>query len=606
MLLAILNRTNFAIICSVTNVRGLFAEVVYSNIPKMLTDEFNPILFKFDLPMSTSETKSLDFVRQIVADDVAAGKNKAQVHTRFPPEPNGYLHIGHAKSICLNFGIANEFGGKFNLRFDDTNPESEETEFVDAIREDVRWLGADWEGREFFASDYFDQLYEFAVNLIKSGKAYVCDLSSDETKEYRGGWNTEGKDSPNRDRSAEENLDLFERMKNGEFGDGEKSLRAKIDMQSKNMNLRDPAMYRIRHAPHHRTGDSWCIYPMYDFTHGQSDSIEGITHSICTLEFENHRPLYDWYLENLGIHHPQQIEFAKLKIGHTMTSKRKLRELVEGGYVDGWDDPRMPTIKAFRRKGYTPESIRNFCDKIGVTKFNSMTDLALLERSIREHLNQIALRVMAVLDPLKVVIENYPEGESEMRNAINNPEDESAGTRQIPFGREIYIERSDFMEDPPKKFFRLGPGREVRLRYAYFLKCHDVIKDENGKIVELRCTYDPETAGGKAPDGRKVKGTIHWVSSAEAIDAEVRVYDVLFENENATDVPDGVDWKDTLNPNALRVLQHCKLEPSLADAATGAPYQFERNGYFCIDSKDSRPDALVFNRTVTLKESRHK
>ena len=606
MLWAILNRTNFAIICSVTNVRGLFAEVVYSNIPKMLTDEFNPILFKFDLPMSTSETKSLDFVRQIVADDVAAGTNKAQVHTRFPPEPNGYLHIGHAKSICLNFGIANEFGGKFNLRFDDTNPESEETEFVDAIREDVRWLGADWEGREFFASDYFDQLYEFAVNLIKSGKAYVCDLSSDETKEYRGGWNTEGKDSPNRDRSAEENLDLFERMKNGEFGDGEKSLRAKIDMQSKNMNLRDPAMYRIRHAPHHRTGDSWCIYPMYDFTHGQSDSIEGITHSICTLEFENHRPLYDWYLENLGIHHPQQIEFAKLKIGHTMTSKRKLRELVEGGYVDGWDDPRMPTIKAFRRKGYTPESIRNFCDKIGVTKFNSMTDLALLERSIREHLNQIALRVMAVLDPLKVVIENYPEGESEMRNAINNPEDESAGTRQIPFGREIYIERSDFMEDPPKKFFRLGPGREVRLRYAYFLKCHDVIKDENGKIVELRCTYDPETAGGKAPDGRKVKGTIHWVSSAEAIDAEVRVYDVLFENENATDVPDGVDWKDTLNPNALRVLQHCKLEPSLADAATGAPYQFERNGYFCIDSKDSRPDALVFNRTVTLKESRHK
>ena len=556
--------------------------------------------------MSTSETKSLDFVRQIIADDIAAAKNDGHVHTRFPPEPNGYLHIGHAKSILLNYGIAHEFGGKFNLRFDDTNPESEETEFVDAIREDVQWLGADWEGREFYASDYFDQLYDFAVKMIKEGKAYVCDLNADETKEYRGGWNTEGKDSPNRGRTVEENLDLFERMKKGEFSDGEKSLRAKIDMKSKNMNLRDPAMYRIRHTPHHRTGDKWCIYPMYDFTHGQSDSIEGITHSICTLEFENHRPLYDWYLESLDIHHPQQIEFAKLKIGHTMTSKRKLRELVEGGYVDGWDDPRMPTIKAFRRKGYTPDSIRNFCEKIGVTKFNSMTDLALLERSIREHLNKIASRAMAVLDPLKVVIENYPEGESEMRNAINNPEDEAAGTRQIPFGREIYIERSDFMEDPPKKFFRLGPGREVRLRYAYFLKCHDVVKDDNGEIVELRCTYDPETAGGKAPDGRKVKGTLHWVSAAEAVDAEVRLYDVLFENENATDVPDGVDWKDTLNPNALTVLKNCKLEPSLGKAATGAPYQFERNGYFCLDSKDSKPDGLVFNRTVTLKGSKHK
>ena len=556
--------------------------------------------------MTTSETKSLDFVRQIVADDIATGKNAGRVHTRFPPEPNGYLHIGHAKSILPNYDIAQEFGGKFNLRFDDTNPESEETEFVDAIREDVRWLGANWEDREFFASDYFDQLYDFAITLIKAGKAYVCDVSSDETREYRGGWNTEGKDSPHRERSVEENLDLFERMKNGEFGDGEKSLRAKIDNSSKNMNLRDPAMYRIRHTPHHRTGDKWCIYPMYDFTHGQSDSIEGITYSICTLEFENHRPLYDWYLENLDIDHPQQIEFAKLKIGHTMTSKRKLRELVEGGLVDGWDDPRMPTIKAFRRKGYTPESIQNFCHKIGVTKFNSMTDLKLLERSIREDLNPIASRAMAVLDPLKVVIENYTEGESELRNAINNPEDESAGTRQIPFGREIYIERSDFMEDPPKKFFRLGPGREVRLRYAYFLKCNDVVKDDNGEIVELRCTYDPETAGGKAPDGRKVKGTIHWVSAEQAVDAEVRLYDVLFENENATDVPEGVDWKETINPNALTVLKNCKLEPSLAAAEVGTPYQFERNGYFCLDSKDSKPDAIVFNRTVTLKESKHK
>ena len=433
--------------------------------------------------MTAPETKKLDFVRQIVADDKEAGKNDSNVHTRFPPEPNGYLHIGHAKSICLNYGIAKEFGGKFNLRFDDTNPESEETEFVEAIREDVRWLGADWEDREFFASDYFDQLYDWAVQLIKDGKAYVCDLSAEETKEYRGGWNTEGKDSPFRERSVEENLDLFERMKNGEFEEGSRSLRAKIDMNSNNMNLRDPAMYRIRKKPHHRTGDKWCIYPTYDFTHGQSDSIEGVTHSICTLEFENHRPLYDWYLDNLGIHHPQQIEFAKLKLTHVITSKRKLRELVEGGYVDGWDDPRMPTISAFRRRGFTPESIRNFCEHIGVTKFNSLTDLSLLLRSVREHLNRIAPRAMAVLNPLKVVIENYPEGESEIRQAINNPEDKEAGTRDIPFGREIYIEREDFMEDPPKKFFRLGPGREVRLRYAYFLKCNEVIKDDNGEIV---------------------------------------------------------------------------------------------------------------------------
>ncbi len=556
-----------------------------------------------DPHMTTSETKKLDFVRQIIADDVAAGKHDGRVHTRFPPEPNGYLHIGHAKAILLNYEIAEEFGGKFNLRFDDTNPESEETEFVDAIREDVRWLGADWQDREFFASDYFEQLFEMATQLIKDSKAYVCDLTADETREYRGGWNRDGEDSPYRNRSVAENLDLFTRMRNGEFKDGERTLRAKIDMKSNNMNLRDPAMYRIRHREHHRTGDAWCIYPTYDFTHGQSDSIERITHSICTLEFENHRPLYDWYLEQLDIHHPQQIEFAKLKLTHTMTSKRKLRELVEGGYVEGWNDPRMPTISAFRRKGYTPESIRNFCHKIGVTKFNSLTDLALLEQSIREHLNRIAPRVMAVLNPLKVVIENYPRGGSENRIAINNPEDESAGTRLVPFGREIYIERDDFMVDPPKKFFRLGPGREVRLRYGYFLKCHDFVKDRSGEVVELRCTYDPETAGGKAPDGRQVKGTIHWVSAAEAIDAEVRLYDVLFSNEDAADVPDGVDWKETINPNSLTTLTGCKLEPSLVSAVPGDQFQFERNGYFCIDSHDSVPGQLVFNRTVTLKDA---
>lgn len=553
--------------------------------------------------MSSTEAKQLDFVRQIVADDIENKKNDARVHTRFPPEPNGYLHIGHAKSICLNFGIASEFGGKFNLRFDDTNPEKEETEFVDAIRKDVKWLGAKWDDREFFASDYFDKLYEMAIKLIKDGKAYVCDLTAEETKEFRGGWNTEGKNSPHRDRSVEENLDLFERMKNGEFKDGEKSLRAKIDMKSNNMNLRDPAMYRIRHANHHRTGDAWCIYPMYDFTHGQSDSMEGITHSICTLEFENHRPLYDWYIESLGIHHPQQIEFAKLKLTYTMTSKRKLRELVEGNFVDGWDDPRMPTISGFRRKGYTPESIQNFCHKIGVTKFNSLTDLSLLEGSIREHLNQIATRTMGVLDPIKVVIENYPEGEFEMRKARNNPEDESAGFREIPFGREIYIERDDFMEDPPKKFFRLGPGREVCLKYAYFLKCHDFVKDESGKVTELRCTYDPEAFGGKAPDGRKVKGYIHWVSAPHAVDAEVRLYESLFTLEDMGAVPEGKDWKDFINPESLTVLKGCKVEPAMADAEPATRFQFERKGYFCQDAKDSKPGALVFNRTVSLKDS---
>lgn len=550
--------------------------------------------------MSDSETPKLDFVRQIVAEDVAAGKNGGRVHTRFPPEPNGYLHIGHAKSIYLNYGIAQEFGGKFNLRFDDTNPEKEETEFVDSIREDLRWLGAKWDG-EYYASDYFDQLYEWAVELIKAGKAYVCDQTVEEVREYRGRWNQPGRNSPYRDRSVEENLDLFRRMKEGEFQDGEKTLRAKIDMAADNMNLRDPAMYRIRHATHHRTGDKWCIYPNYDWAHGQSDSIEGITHSICTLEFEDHRPLYDWYLDQLEVHHPQQIEFAKLVLTHTMMSKRRLTELVQGGYVSGWDDPRMPTISGFRRRGFTPESIRNFCARVGVTKYNSMTDLALLNLCIREHLNEITDRMMVVLDPIKVVIENYPEGQTEIRSVINNPEDESAGSRDVVFGRELYIEREDFMEDAPKKFFRLTVGGEVRLRFAYFLKCHEVIKDDAGEIVELRCTYDPETSGGQAPDGRKVKGTIHWVHADSSLDAEVRLYDVLFQQEDPSDVPEGQDWKDQINPEAL-VVKQAKVEQALGDAQPGQRFQFVRNGYFVVDP-DSTPDRPVFNRTVTLKDS---
>ena len=549
-----------------------------------------------------TDSEPLDFVRQIVADDIANGKNDSRVQTRFPPEPNGYLHIGHAKSICLNFGIAQEFNGKCNLRFDDTNPEKEETEFVESIRDDIRWLGFEWDD-EFFASDYFDQLYEWAIQLIKAGQAYVCDQTIEEVREYRGGWNRPGKNSPFRDRSVAENLDLFERMKNGEFQNGEKTLRAKIDMNSENMNLRDPAMYRIRHQSHHRTGDKWCIYPTYDWTHGQSDSIEGITHSICTLEFENHRPLYDWYIEQLGIHHPQQIEFAKLTLSQTMMSKRRLTELVQGGYVTGWDDPRMPTLSGIRRRGVTPEAIRNFCDRIGVTKFNSISDLALLNLCIREHLNAIAERRMAVLDPIKVVIENYPEGKMEMRSAINNPEDESAGTREMPFGRELYIERADFMEDAPKKFFRLTLGREVRLKYAYFIKCHEVIRDDAGNVSELRCTYDPETSGGKAPDGRKVKGTIHWVSAEHAFEAEVRLYDVLFEQEDPTDVPEGQDWKDLINKDALQVVAAAKLEPSLSNANSGQRFQFERTGYFCVDAKESKPGIPIFNRTVTLRDS---
>lgn len=553
--------------------------------------------------MNNTDSKSSDFVRQIVENDIESGKNDSRVHTRFPPEPNGYLHIGHAKSICLNFGIAADFGGKCNLRFDDTNPEKEETEFVESIKQDVEWLGFQWDGDVLFASDYFDQLYEMALQLIREGKAYVCDLSPEETREYRGGYNKEGVDSPYRNRTVEENLDLFERMRNGEFEDGARTLRAKIDMQSNNMNLRDPAMYRIRHTPHHRTGDKWCIYPTYDWTHGQSDSLEGITHSVCTLEFENHRPLYDWYINALGIHHPQQIEFAKLVVTYTMTSKRKLRELVETGAVDGWDDPRLPTLSAFRRRGYTSSSIRNFCNKLGVTKFNSMTDLGVLEQSIREELNKTAPRVMAILDPIKVVIENYPEGQSEVRNAINNPEDESAGTREIPFGRELYIERSDFMEDAPKKFFRMSVGRETRFKYGFFIKCNEVIKDESGQVVELRCTYDPETSGGKAPDGRKPSGTIHWVSAEHALDAEVRVYSTLFKSEKAGDVPDNGDWKDDLNPESLTIYKSAKVEPSLGTAKTGDRFQFERNGYFCVDAKDSTPENLVFNRIVTLKDA---
>ncbi len=548
-----------------------------------------------------TESKSVDFVRQIVTDDIANKKNDGRVQTRFPPEPNGYLHMGHAKSICLNFGLAKEFGGKCNLRFDDTNPEKEDTEFVDAIREDIRWLGFEWDA-EFFASDYFEQLYGYAVQLIKDGKAFVCDQSIEEVREYRGGWNKEGRNSPFRDRSVEENLDLFARMRAGEFKEGEKTLRAKIDMNSDNMNLRDPAMYRIRHVSHHRTGDTWCIYPNYDWAHGQSDSIEGITHSVCTLEFEHHRPLYDWYVEQLGIHHPQQIEFAKLVLSNTMMSKRKLTELVDGDYVSGWDDPLMPTLSGMRRRGIPPESIRDFCGRIGITKYNSMTDLSMLNLCIRDCLNKTAMRASAVLLPLKVVIENYPEGESEMRTTPNNPEDPDAGTREIPFGRELYIERTDFQEEPEKGFKRLSPGVEVRLRNAFFIKCNEVIKDDTGEVVELRCTFDRETDGGKAPDGRKPKGTIHWVAAEQAVDAEVRLYDVLFENEDTSDVPEGKDWKDLINPNAKKVVQ-AKIEPCLADAKPGERFQFVRNGYFCIDSKDSSPEKLVFNRTVTLKDA---
>ena len=551
---------------------------------------------------SGTATERRNFIEQIIDADIEHGKNDGRVHTRFPPEPNGYLHIGHAKSICLNFGLKEQFGGKCNLRFDDTNPSKEETEYVESIQNDVRWLGFEWDNL-FFASDYFEQLHDWAVQLIKSGDAYVCDLNAEEMREYRGKPGVPGKNSPHRDRSVEENVELFAKMKAGEFPDGAKTLRAKIDMESPNLNMRDPVLYRIMRAHHHRTGDKWCIYPMYDYTHGQSDSLEGITHSICTLEFEDHRPLYDWFIDKLGIHHPQQVEFARLNLTYTVMSKRKLLQLVNEGHVTGWDDPRMLTISGLRRRGYTPESLRNFCKQIGVAKFNSTIDMVVLENNLRSDLNKIANRVMAVLRPLKVVIENFPEGEVQELDAINNPEDETAGTRKIPFSRELYIEQSDFMEDAPKKFFRLAPGREVRLRYAYFLKCNEVIKDDDGNIVELRCTYDPETKGGKAPDGRKVKGTIHWVSAEHAVSAEVRLYDHLFATPDPNDVEEGKTWMDNMNPGSLNVLADCKLERSLADAKMGDRYQFERTGYFCLDSKDSKPDALVFNRAVSLRDT---
>lgn len=554
--------------------------------------------------MSEHESaESRDFVRQIIDDDMRTGKWDGVVHTRFPPEPNGYLHIGHAKSICLNFGIAEEYGGQTNLRFDDTNPEKEDTEYVDAIKDDIRWLGFDWEDRLYFASDYFGQLYEWAEQLIQDGKAYVCSLPLEEIRAGRGTPSEAGTDSPYRSRSAEENLDLFRRMKDGEFAEGEHVLRAKIDMAHPHMLLRDPIMYRIRHVEHHRTGDAWCIYPTYDYTHGQSDSLEKITHSICTLEFENHRPLYDWYCESLGIHHPQQIEFNRLNLTYTVMSKRRLLELVNEGHVSGWDDPRMPTLRGLRRRGYTPEAIRHLCTQVGVTKNNAVADMVLLENSIREDLNKRAERRMAVLDPIKVILTNYPEDQEELMQAVNNPEDESAGTRSVPFSRELWLEREDFMEDPPKKFFRLAPGREVRLRYAYFIRCEKAVKDDEGNIVELHCTYDPETQGGNAPDGRKVKATLHWVSAKHAVEAEVRQYDHLFAVEDPNEVDDeSADWKSNLNPDSLKVITDAKLEPSLAESAVGDRCQFERLGYFCVD-QDSTDEKLVFNRTVTLRDA---
>lgn len=545
--------------------------------------------------------KPIDFIRTVVAEDIKTNKWQGKVITRFPPEPNGYLHIGHAKSICLNFGIAEDFGGVCNLRFDDTNPEKEETEYVDSIIGDVRWLGWNKDGKVLYASDCFEQMYDYAVQLIKAGKAYVCDLSAEQTRQYRGTLTELGENSPNRDRSIEENLDLFERMRAGEFPDGSRVLRAKIDMAHPNLNMRDPVMYRILHASHHRTGDKWCIYPMYDWAHGLEDSVEGVTHSICTLEFEHHRPLYDWFLEQLGVHHPQQIEFARLNMSYTVMSKRKLLQLVKEGLVNGWDDPRMPTISGMRRRGITPESIREFCRCIGVNKFNSTVDIALLEHCIRGDLNKTSPRVMAVLRPLKVIIDNYPDGKTEYLEAVNNPEDITAGTRQVPFSKEFYIEREDFMENPPKKFFRLAPGREVRLRYAYFVTCADVVKDEKGNVVELHCNYDPATRGGDAPDGRKVKSTLHWVSASDCLEAEVRLYDHLFTKENPDDVLEGEDFKSNLNPDSLEVLDSCRIEPSVADAVPGARYQFERMGYFCVDA-DSTKERLVFNRTVTLRD----
>jgi glutaminyl-tRNA synthetase len=548
-----------------------------------------------------SEAAPSHFIRDIILEDLKTNKYDGRVHTRFPPEPNGYLHIGHAKSINLNFGLAKEFGGKCNLRFDDTNPCKEETEYVESIIDDVRWLGGDWEGRLFYASDYFDQLYQWAVQLIEKGKAYVCDLTPEQLSEYRGTFTQPGKESPWRNRSVEENLELFERMRAGEFPDGSRTLRARIDMASPNLNMRDPVMYRILHADHHRTGGKWCIYPMYDYTHGESDSIEHITHSICTLEFEDHRPLYDWYVEQLGIYHPQQIEFDRLNLTYTVLSKRKLLTLVKDNHVRGWDDPRMPTISGIRRRGYTPEAIRNFCRNVGVSKTNGITEMGRLEYYVREDLNKSAARVMAVLDPLKVIIDNYPAGQIEEMEAVNNPEDPGAGTRKVPFSGVLYIEQDDFREDPPKQYFRLSPGKEVRLRYGYFIKCTSVVKDAGGRPAEIHCSYDPATRGGNAPDGRKVKSTIHWVSAQHAVDAEVRLYDTLFTRENPGE-EEGRDFIQDLNPKSLEIIGHAKVEPSLKGAPVLSRYQFERLGYFCVD-KDSTPERPVFNRTVALRDT---
>jgi glutaminyl-tRNA synthetase len=546
-----------------------------------------------------------DFIREIVAEDVRTNKHGGRVHTRFPPEPNGYLHIGHAKAICLNFSIAEEFGGLCNLRFDDTNPVREEIEYVDSIMEDIRWLGFDWGDRLFYASDYFPQLYEYAIHLVETGNAYVCDLSPEQIRAYRGTLTEPGIESPYRNRDVEENLTLFEGMKRGEFPDGSRVLRAKIDMASGNLNMRDPILYRILRASHHRTGDAWCIYPTYDFAHGQSDAIEHITHSLCSIEFEDHRPLYDWLIDHLPVpSKPRQIEFARLNLSHTVLSKRKLIRLVEEQHISGWDDPRMPTLSGLRRRGIPPESIRAFCERIGLAKRESLVDYALLEHIVRVRLNDCAPRVMAVLKPVRVVIENYPEGKVEEVEAINNPEDPSMGSRLLPFSRVLYLERDDFREDPPKKFFRLAPGREVRLKHAYFITCTDAVKDpKTGEIIELRCTYDPDTAGGSAPDGRKVKGTLHWVSAAQSLPAEVRFYDHLFAVPEPEDVEEGKDVTSRLNPNSLEVYRSCRVEPSLRSATHGDRFQFLRHGYFCVDSGDSSPNHLVFNRTVSLRDT---
>jgi glutaminyl-tRNA synthetase len=563
-----------------------------------------PGKIKMSEPQNTETTSGGNFIENIINEDLKTGKYKGRVHTRFPPEPNGYLHIGHAKSICLNFGLALKYeGGKCNLRFDDTNPTKEEQEYVDSIIKDIKWLGFDWEDRLFFASDYFGQMYEYAVQLIKKGKAYVDDLNSEQIREHRGTLTQPGKNSPYRDRSSEENLDLFDRMRKGEFPDGSKVLRAKIDMTSPNINMRDPVMYRILHASHHRSGSDWCIYPMYDYAHCIEDSIEGITHSVCTLEFEDHRPLYDWFLEELGAYRPQQIEFARLNLNYTVMSKRKLLQLVKEKHVAGWDDPRMPTLSGLRRRGYTPEAIRDFADRIGVAKADSTVDIALLEHCLREDLNKRALRVMAVLDPVKVVITNYPEGQVEEFDADNNPEDESAGKRKVPFSREIFIEREDFMEDPPRKYFRLAPGQEVRLKHAYYITCTDVIKDADGRITELHCSYDPNSRGGWTEDGRKVKGTLHWVSVAHAKDAEVRMYSSLFTRDNPSDGKEGKDFLEYIDPGSLVVLKQCKIEPALLDAKPDQRFQFLRQGYFCADSADFSPEQPVFNQTVPLRDT---